>query len=210
MLRYTHPVTPVERHEVLAQICMELVPSANPVYVDVLAESNTEINNCFSIVEDKTRQAGGESQIGWALWELPGLFVEAEFHAVWRSPLDELVDLASKAWLARRILFLPDSVRKYEGCQVNNIRRSTSADPRVVRYLSSFDQEFEIMNRGSRKYQYGHIELSDSEASEMRRIREERQMYWSDIRRLATLIGPYTPCVCSSGKRAKWCLHEPN
>jgi hypothetical protein len=116
MLRYTHPVTPAERHEVLAQICMELVPSASPVYVDVLAESTTEINHCFPIVEEKTRQAGGGSQFGWALWELPGLFVEAEFHAVWRPPRGELVDLASKAWPARRILFLPDPMRKYEGC----------------------------------------------------------------------------------------------
>ncbi len=43
---------------------------------------NKPFNECFHIVEEYINNNGGERIIGWAIWERPGTFIEAEFHAI--------------------------------------------------------------------------------------------------------------------------------
>jgi uncharacterized protein YecA (UPF0149 family) len=50
---------------------------------------------------------GGRAQFGWLLRELPGWFLEAEFHAVWAAPDGRLVYITPKPSGERVVLFLP-------------------------------------------------------------------------------------------------------
>lgn len=149
-MRYQHPVTPAELSPTLASLCEHLVPGTVPFYVDVAPLPSAPANECFPLVEAHVAQHGGTRLLGWALWEMPGLFVEAEFHAVWCSPHGDYVDIAPKAQPTARILFLPSIDAVYENRQVNNVRRAVGNDPDVERYLQGFDELFEFMNRGER------------------------------------------------------------
>lgn len=186
-------------------LCAILVPDGKPTYVPVRPEQNTPPNECFPLVYAAISQHGGSPILGWSLWEFPGVFVEAEFHAVWASPSRELIDVTPKNCPVERVLFLPNKELTYSGRQVNNVRRPVSTDPFVADYLSTFDAEFELLNRGARADQHGEIELTDAEADEYASLQERRAFLVPEVLRLAAFIGPYTPCPCNSGKKVKWC-----
>lgn len=54
---------------------------------------------------------GGEAVYGWCLWLFPGVWVEAEFHTVWRSSDDELIDVTPKVGGEKAIMFVIDPTR---------------------------------------------------------------------------------------------------
>jgi len=206
MTRYAHPVTPAELSPPLAELCRNLVPGAPPpAYVDVRPLDGMPAKECFPIVEEKVAGDGGSRVIGWSLWEMPGIFVEAEFHAVWRAPDGGLLDVSPKARPTRRILFLPDPSGIYEGRQVNNVRRATNGSAEVAAFLRACDDEFEFMNRGARAELHGEIAIEGDEVAEYERIMVRKAEFGSRIARLIPEVGPYTPCTCGSGKKTKWC-----
>jgi hypothetical protein len=205
MLRYQLPVTPSETAGNIARLCAELVPGQTPVYVDVQADLEGPVKECFPLVTARVDLDGGNSVLGWALWELPGVFVEAEFHAVWRDPTGKFADITPRNRPISRILFLPDASTVYEGRQIENVRHPINQAPEIAQYLDTFRDEFSILNRGSRANQYGEIVLSGQEAEEMNAIYEKRASLHYKVLALSSSVGPYTPCLCSSGKKVKWC-----
>ncbi len=205
MNRYFGPVTPAEVSRELAALCATLVPEGKPTYVLVQPDPDTPANECFPLVEGAISRHGGKLILGWSLWEFPGVFVEAEFHAVWASASGELIDVTPKTRPVERVLFLPSKELTYSGRQVNNVRRPLSSDPRVIDYLSTFDATFELLNRGARADQHGEIELTDSEADEYTSLEKKRALLFPSVLQLSAFIGPYTPCPCNSGKKVKWC-----
>lgn len=206
MSAYSHPVTPAVLSQPLIALCEEIAPGgALPVYVDVRPLQGVPSKECFPIVEEHIRINGGTSVIGWSLWELPTLYIEAEFHAVWRAPNGSLVDIAPKPESTQRILFQADTGREYQGCQVNNVRRPLRQDFAVIAFLEACDEEFELMNRRERAWQHGEIALQGEEAAEYQRIQVKKAQCHLLMRPLCPQVGPYTPCWCGSGKKTKWC-----
>ncbi|TQN59566.1 hypothetical protein FLX27_21885 [Agrobacterium tumefaciens] len=55
---------------------------------------------CYANVCDYVTKHGGTSQMGWLLTAIPGKFVEATHHSVWRSPTGELFDVTGAAFSA--------------------------------------------------------------------------------------------------------------
>jgi hypothetical protein len=205
MQRYQYPVTPAEIGRDLAWLLTELRTGTKPVYVPVRPVETGRINECLPTVDAYVAQHGGTRLLGWSLWEFPGLFVEAEFHAVWKSHEGDLVDVTPKRRATKAVLFLPAPEMTYSGSQVNNVRRPISLDPLVVEYLATFDDEFDLINRGERAKQHGEISLGGAEAQEYGEIERRRAATYFHVRDLASAIGPYTPCPCNSGKKVRWC-----
>ena len=206
MNTYSHPVTPAVLSQPLIALCQEIVPgSSSPVYVDVRPLQGAPSKECFPIVEDYIRTHSGRSVFGWSLWEMPTLFVEAEFHAVWQSPDGNLLDISPKPKPSERILFLPDPAREYKGRQVNNVRRPLRQDPVVIGFLESCDNEFEFLNRGARAEQHGEISLEGDEAAEYQQIQMKKAQFSLLMLPLYPRLGLYNPCWCGSGKKSKWC-----
>jgi len=82
MNRFEHPVTPAEISIGLRGLIDQLIPGGAPVYVEVQPSVGALVNECFQLVEQRVKLEGGQSVFGWSLWELPTVFVEAEFHSV--------------------------------------------------------------------------------------------------------------------------------
>ncbi len=204
-MKYARPVTPAEHSTDIAALCSELCPGETPVYVDVVPIPDAPPDECFPLVAGHVAKWGGTQVTGWSIWELPGLFVEAEFHSVFRSQDGELVDITPKRTPSARIYFVQDLVRKYAGVQVNNVRRPLSADQLLLKYLRGFDQRFAIMNAGERMNQHGAIVLSGEEAFRMERLEAEGYEDFLSLRSQLPEIGPYSPCPCGSGRKVKWC-----
>ena len=113
-----------------------IAPNEQLKYVKVLPEPDAEINESFSNLERKIERDGGGIQYGWAIWYLPGILMEAEFHAVWVSPRGELIDVSPHQIEFTEIMFLPDSGTVYQGRQIGNIHIPLSKDPRVKEYIN--------------------------------------------------------------------------
>jgi len=206
MNSYLHPVTPAELSQALTTLCQRIVPNgAPPVYVDVCPLPGAPSKECFPIVDEYVLSHGGSSVIGWSLWELPTLFIEAEFHSIWQSPDGALLDIAPKVEPTDRILFLHDPARRYEGRQVNNVRTALRQDSVVNGFLQSCDEEFEFLNRGVRAGQHEHRLKGAEEVAEYRRIQMKEAQFQDQMLPLFPQVGPYRPCLCGSGKKAKWC-----
>lgn len=205
MNRYIRPVTPAEISMGLNALCSELVPGGKPVYVPVRPNEGAPADECFHIVDATASRSGGKAVLGWSLWELPGAFIEAELHAVWRSPDGEFIDVTPKKHPICRVLFLANMDLVYSGRQVNNVRVALSRDPSVTQYLATFDDEFELLNRGARAKQHGEIELGESEGKEFASILSRRASLLPQVLSCTAFVGPYGPCPCNSGVKVKWC-----
>jgi hypothetical protein len=208
MTRYIHPVTPAATDGSVLSLVREVVPDSSAMYVDVDPIAGAAANDCFSIVSSQVQAHGGLAITGWSIWELPLVFVEAEFHAIWQSPDGRLLDVSPKTWTTTRILFVADPNREYLGRQVSNVRRPVSQAPCVAAFFATFDEEFKILNAGARADHHGAIALSGAEAASMNDIYERRHALNIEVSSLQPMPGPYLPCLCGCGKKAKWCLSK--
>lgn len=177
MLVTTTPkaVTP----EILA-FCLEIDATTRPLYVPVRPALLAIPSNCFINVREEVAHGGGGLQHGWIIWERPGWFLEAEFHAVWISPEGSLIDITPLVDGEESILFLPDSRRTFQGEVAPNRMRPLS-DRREVRRL------VEVAAEVSR------VAASMRTAAFRAKQGQPRN------------VGRNQPCTCGSGLKFKRC-----
>lgn len=167
-------------------LCRELVPDPKPVFIPVTPEPNAKSLDCFPVVTCHAEEHGGSVCYGWQIWETPGFMIEAEFHAIWRDPRGGLHDITPKRLPVTEILFLPDPVKKYDGRQVNNVRRPLSDDPRIKPFFDLCDKEFELLDRGQRDYEHGAIRLVGDEAAALQNIQRRKDELEMELAELWT------------------------
>lgn len=160
----------------IVAFCESINPSTTAVVVPSSPPPSAAQLDCFITVADQVAQQGGQSIIGWAIWEVPGAFVEAEFHAVWQKPDGEYLDLTPRSTPFPQILFLPDPMRTYEGKQVDNVRKALVKDQLVIRFLFLQSQRFALLNRGALADQHGLVELTPRAAKEYHAIEKELEL----------------------------------
>jgi hypothetical protein len=106
------------------------------MFLDITPDSGCKPADCFENVRRKLEKEGGRIQYGWALWEWPQVFIEAEHHAVF-DPGGECSwrDVTPCQQRNRRRLFLPDDSATYdfsnEGFRRENIRFALCDDPLI-------------------------------------------------------------------------------
>lgn len=155
------------------EFCNRVVPGISPVHVTHNPLPGKPLLECFPIVAEQVAEQGGERVLGWAVWEFQDVFIEAEFHAVWRDSAGSLHDLTPRPLQLDRILFIPDASREYRECQVDNIRQPLADDLDVIRYLYLAKRRFEILNAGDRAFQHGEITLPPKAMKAFRKIENE-------------------------------------
>jgi hypothetical protein len=134
--------------------------NASPFYVRCSPVQGAIQNECFSVVEEYVAQHKGISVIGWAIWERPRVFIEAEFHAIWCAPNGDYVDISPREFPSSRILFVCDPRRKHNGLQVDNVRKALCKDKDVHRFLFLRSEYFRLSNKGDLKHQFGDIPVT--------------------------------------------------
>lgn len=145
----------------IAALCNELSAGSTPAVVECMPDRDAPANDCFMQVDSHVQRNGGESVIGWALWEIPNVMLEAEFHAVWQSPIDgKLIDLNPRPVNFQHIHFLPDPARTYKGRQVDNVRRALCNDTKLKQFIYLKGRQFALLNAGNLASHHGLIDRS--------------------------------------------------
>ncbi len=131
--------------------------SVSPFYVWCSPAEGAPQNECFSVVEACVEKNGGHAVLGWAIWERPKVYIEAEFHAIWHSPSGQYLDISPRTLSIPRILFIEDKNRKHSGFQVDNIRKPLVKDKDVQQFLLLRSEYFRLISEGDKKHQFGEI-----------------------------------------------------
>ncbi|EJB8410427.1 TPA: hypothetical protein RHI22_001694 [Acinetobacter baumannii] len=200
------PLIPCIESESVKSLLKKISSDSMPFYISCQPNQSDIENECFSLVDNYIQAHGGERINGWALWEQPNLYIEAEFHAIWKSPEGNYLDLNPRQHKTVNILFLPQLDLTYEGFQRNNIRLPLTNNKSVHNFLKFKDYEFEFNNRGNRKGMHGEVYITDpAEIREYDNLMRTLLRLGIEINQLIKPLTNYDPCICGSGKKAKWC-----
>lgn len=197
MTKTTEPLTPIIESQSVSMISEKINSQHIPEYINVFPMKNAPIQECFDIVEKHIQINGGKRILGWVLWELPSLFIEAEFHAIWESPTGELKDLTPRPSPTKRILFIRDPSMIYDGNRVNNIRINYSNNEVINDLFKIYEDEFETF--GPEGIVLPHQQLLNI-SFEMRKVsvQERMELIFKHLKKT-------DPCYCNSGEMLKNC-----
>ena len=185
-------------------LCKSINKSSIAQFIKVAPVKDAQLNECVENVKKYVREKGGEAVLGWAIWINPKILLEAEFHAVYKTKENELIDITPHKGDPTEILFLEDSSLKYEGCQINNKRKNISGLKSVDRYIQILNEIFKITNKDDFKYQSVEIRLRGEELKAYSGLKNEMEMIEYELKDKLKL-GPDMPCICGSGKKLKKC-----
>ncbi|EPU8564756.1 hypothetical protein ACVZYT_002500 [Yersinia enterocolitica] len=179
------------RHPIPAQLaapetlefCQKIVPDVHPIILNSDPFPEAEEMDCFLNVEKAIAKNGGRAVYGWAIWQVPGIYIEAEFHCIWENDAGEMLDVTPYSYRMDNILFLPDITRIYKGRQIDNIRQALVNDPDVIRWLYLARKRFEILNNANLANQHGRIELPAKLAKEYSKVIDETDRLNSRLKR---------------------------
>lgn len=135
--------TPGAVTDPITALCNEICPSTLPLFIPIRPVTGIQ-DDCFGNVKRKMTEGGGTAQYGWAIYEWPSVMIEAVFHAAWRNPEDQLVDVTPPDDGATQTLFLPDPSRTYDGKLVDNRRMALTDDPLIHEFISVAQRQTEI------------------------------------------------------------------
>ncbi|CAH5472694.1 hypothetical protein WNJ68_03495 [Klebsiella grimontii] len=178
-----HPVPAQSDAPETLDLCQKIVPNVNPEWVKSDPFPGAEEKDCFINVERAIEKNGGRAVNGWTIWQVPGVFIEAEFHCVWEKESGVMLNVTPYPNRPDKILFLPDHTRVYTGKQLDNVRQPLVNDPDVIRWLYLARRRFEILNTGDLANQYGQIELPPKLSKEFDKIITETQRLYSRLQR---------------------------
>lgn len=114
--------TPVRFTTHIRKLCARLGIGWEPALIQVQARKDSGFSDCFADVERQVAEHGGELVVGWLIWEWSAILVEAEFHAVWKSPAGEFIDVSNKPDNETMVMFVQDKTRTDTGKRVDNVR----------------------------------------------------------------------------------------
>jgi hypothetical protein len=190
------------------KLCARTSPDREPVSLPIRPDPDCEPLDCFEYVRRKVQREGGRIQCGWAIWEWPRVFVEAEHHAVYEPANGPpWVDITPSTFPEVRRLFLPDDTATYdfenEGILRDNIRLALSDDPLIQQFFNAAKDRLAILNAIPG---IGQVSADALTAARLSAIEREQT-------RLIVALGmKYTsqgaPCFCGSGQKFKRCHGE--
>ena len=171
-----------------------------PIYLNVTPEPYSQVTQCFTSVDEKIKRDGGSQVLGWQIWK-SDILVEAEFHAVWKSPNGDLQDITPKQIDISKILFLPDPKAQYVGSQVDNIRVNITQNKLIDDFIEISKAIFKMENKGNRAFEY-ELKLIGAEAQNYKVLTQIKHALYSMI---THGYNRNSTCFCHSGKKYKHC-----
>lgn len=113
--------------------------------MDVDPRPGATVSECFVNVDRHVASAGGSRRLGWTIWIIPGVMIEAEFHAVWEGPGGGLTDVTPHRAGERRVLFLPAPGAQYHGTAPDNARHPVVDHPLVREFIRRGEARYELL-----------------------------------------------------------------
>lgn len=180
-----HLITPKIR-----ELC-RFISEHEPVFVTVIDESSSIINECFQNVDTYIKEHGGQRVLGWSIWQRANVLIEAEAHAIWKSPTGEMFDITPHINNETSILFLLDNQMTYSGYCIPNIRKALTSSPLVAEFIGLFNERDRIASESLQN-------TFSLPADMVKRMIEIEQV-------LNQRVGRNDPCPCQSGLKYKKC-----
>ena len=119
--------TPTQVTPAISAFC-----GGEPVYLEIRPDKDAALGRCYDNAASAAECLGGKVVHGWLVWELPGVYLTAEHHAVVEVD-GELVDLSPTLAGERRVLFYPDQT-PFPPPRANRYYPLTT-DARIIRSL---------------------------------------------------------------------------
>ena len=91
------------------------------VKVDYKNFPDSKMLECYENVENVVKKFGGNIYYGWILWQ-NYIYLDAEFHAIWKKPDGTLLDVTPQPDGEKLIVFVPDNTINYRGFPIRNRR----------------------------------------------------------------------------------------
>lgn len=105
----------------LPELLVRINARNNPIPVNIQPENDAAINSCFYNVQRKVAKDGGSVTYGWAIRPLKYM-IEAEKHAIWKTPHGGYLDITPTVPTSQQTLFVVDDEFVYTGQLVDNVR----------------------------------------------------------------------------------------
>ncbi len=183
--------TPHAITEQVQAFCTELVPHGPaPVFLDITPDVFARPGRCYQNATNAADQLDGQVVFGWLIWELPGVYLTAEHHAVVDDD-GRLIDVTPTFAGEERVLFLPDRLTDFKPPRPVNRYAALGRHPFIQRYvdLLRLNSELELHGRAF-GFEYRR---NDAEATRLldayfrqereRRIRKEKRKQKKQERR---------------------------
>lgn len=171
----------------LLRFCRTVVAQTSPTFIPVQTVSGAEQSECFENVRTHIEKHGGEAVHGWAIWEWPKVYFEAEFHCVWKSGEGKLIDITPNDPPYPWILFLPDPTRIYQNKLIDNKRKALVRD-------SVLDRFYEVCSRWHKvkrlQFEPGFVETDEWNDSIRKLIRERVNLDQEMLQRFGHTLLP--------------------
>ena len=116
------------------EFCAAISPHEPVIVASEPQDDRFEFSDCFNNVDEMVRRRGGSPVRGWHITEWPGVFIEAEHHAIWRKWTGELLDPSPHRTPFASIAFLPDETLK-EWDSRRNINSPLNDAPLIPEFL---------------------------------------------------------------------------
>ena len=195
--------TPKKLHPGVTALAAKINPSAAPFYVPIRPGLDAGPTDCFLNVPKQIAVHGGTLLHGWRINEIPGLFIEAEFHGIWVSPAGEHVDVTPSQGNETRTLFLPDPGKTFDELAFtrrDNIRLPIMDHPIVRTFISTCEEIY--------RYEEAHTDPANPrlfavKENEYAQLLQRKAELSEEIALLP--IGRNDPCRCGSGLKYKKC-----
>lgn len=99
--------TPSSIDSYVRRFCENISPGEEPVFLSPNPQPWSRDRFCNRNIERMISLHAGEGVLGFRIWYVEALYIEAERHAVWKTPEGTLVDISFYPDGEDRILFLP-------------------------------------------------------------------------------------------------------
>ena len=106
--------------------------------IDYSGFPDSEFSECFDNVEQAVKKFGGSIQYGWNIWQ-NYIYLDAEFHAVWRMPDGTLKDVTPQMDGEKAITFVPADNMNYRGFPIKNRRYPYINSDDVIKLLDIYN-----------------------------------------------------------------------
>ena len=197
-------ITPTKIDKQIKAFCNSINKAFEAKFVKVLVDKDAQPLECINNVRKYIQKNGGDVVLGWTIWLHPKVFVEAEFHAIYKTINNELIDITPHKGNPSEILFLEDPSINYENIQINNIRKNISGLSLIDKFIKNHNELFEIQNKDDLKYQHGEVKLKGNAAANYLRLKQENDKIMNEVLTKIKL-GRNDICSCGSGRKFKNC-----
>jgi hypothetical protein len=119
----------------IEEFCRSIAPNVTPMFISVCPDKEGRVNECYQNVDNYVLKNGGQRLLGWCIWEWSGVLLEAEAHAIWKSPNGCYIDITPHEDKEQKILFLHDQNLFFDGNRIPSKRKELTNEICVKKYI---------------------------------------------------------------------------